>query len=73
MSRSKRVQYRKVNGTRVYTTTAEQWERLKSNRDVGRNFVLVKDLSEIQTISDAPEKPKRTPKPKEDSGDGISE
>ena len=58
MARSKKIQYRRIYGQRVMTTTADKWERLKSS-EMGSSFVLVQDLSQLETISDPAPKPKR--------------
>jgi len=54
------------------TTTADKWERLKAS-ELGSSFVLVQDLSQLETISDLAPKPKRKKKNDEGLNDEVNE
>jgi hypothetical protein len=70
MARLKKVQYRRIYGQRVMTTTADKWERLKAS-ELGRSFVLVQDLSQLEVISDPAPKPKRRKVKDEGENEGV--
>lgn len=52
--RNNKVDYRRTFGSRVFTTTVEGWDRIQSNADMRRQFVLIKDYSEMEVIKDEP-------------------
>lgn len=60
MARKNLIQFRGVYSNNIQTTTKEKWEALISKPEFRGKYVLVKDLSELETISDPVPKPKNT-------------